>query len=152
MSSGMNHKQTMASTKRIFEEMKQCEQTATAPSTEMISSWRSVVRTANAELVRMSRQLACVNEMHRVQMCILLEEMQKELVDREANVARTAERYRVLQDRSASTGITYERAVSSASVVESAIAQICPHALSRNAGSVLLYEKEHIVASRTNNA
>lgn len=137
----MSHKQAMAGTKRVFQEMKQCELEGTKPPAETIADWRSVVRMANSEMLRMAKQLSAAEERHKVEMSVIAEEMRSELVDREANVARTAERFRVLQDRSGSTGNTYERAVASSSVVESAIAQICSHALNSSAGSILLYEK-----------
>jgi len=137
----MSHKQAMAGTKRVFQEMKLCEQKESTPSSDTIADWRAVVRMANAEILRMSKQMAASEERHKVEMGVIAEEMRSELVDREANVARTAERFRVLQDRSGSTGSTYERAVASSSVVESAIAQICSHALNANGGSVLLYDK-----------
>ena len=137
----MSHKQAMAGTKRVFQEMKSYEQDGSTPSSDTIADWRTVVRMANAEILRMSKMMAASEERHKVEMGVIAEEMRSELVDREANVARTAERFRVLQDRSGSTGNTYERAVASSSVVESAIAQICSHALNANGGSVLLYDK-----------
>jgi hypothetical protein len=135
------HKKIMADTKRVFLEMKQCEQEGNTPSTTTIADWRAVVRKANSEILHMARKVATDKERHIVEMSVISEEMRSELVDREANVARTAERFRVLQDRSGSTGNnTYERAVSSSSVIESAIAQICSHTLNKGNGPTLLYD------------
>ena len=139
----MAHRKAMADTKRVFEEMKSCKKEKRAPPPKMIRDWQAVVRAANAEISRMSKQMAASEERHNVEMSVISEEMHSELVDREANTARTAERFRMLQDRSGSNGNAYEKAISSSSVVESAIAQICCHSLNSSGGSVLLYEKSN---------
>jgi hypothetical protein len=137
----MSYKAAMSGTKRAFHEMKDHEQHDMAVLVSKIADWRSTVRLANSELARMAKQLATTEERHKVERAVIAEEMRSELVDREANVARTAERFRVLQGRSGSTGNTYERAVNSVSAVEASIAQLCSHALNRNGGSVLLFER-----------
>jgi hypothetical protein len=137
----MAHKVAMSGTKRIFLEMKQCEISGEPPCIETVKDWKSVVRVANAEVSRLSKLVSHSSERHAVDKAVLSEEMRSELVDREANAARTAERFRVIQDRISTSDTGYDKAVHSASVIESAIADLCSHALNASVGSNLLYDK-----------
>ena len=64
-------------------------------------------------------------------------EMHAELVDREANSARVADRQRLLFERSAAQpgqASAGERAVQSAAYVEAALASLCPHGAAVSVG------------------
>ena len=113
---------------------------------EQVRQWRAVTAQANKEIVRLQRELAGVRERAEVERAILNEEVRGELVDREANGVRTADRYRAIYERQVNTldqseasGV-YERAMRAAANIEAAIAGLCTHSL-RNAGTALLVER-----------
>ena len=137
----MSHRAAMTATKRAFEEMKRCERSETPPNVNQLKEWKEALKMANLALSTQQKLLGDLSERHAVDMAVLGEEMRSELVDREANAARTAERFRVMQDKmgiSDSSG--YEKAVHSASVIEASISELCSHT-SNGTGSKLLYER-----------
>jgi hypothetical protein len=140
----MAHKPAMAATKRIFGEMKQYELSGEPPSQEILKEWKNVVKIANAEVSRLAKLANHHEERHAVDCAVLSEEMRSELVDREANTARTSERFRVMHDKVGSLDCSYDKAMHSASLIESSIALLCAHPLNRSGGSRLLYEKSNV--------
>lgn len=135
---------SLASTKRIHSEIKQHEQSGSTVSTETLSEWKSVVATANKELSKMVKKLSGVEERHRVEVSIVNEELRGELVDREANSARNAERFRMLLERDGNSS-HLDRAINSASVVEASIAALCPHGAGVGPGTVnMIKESAHV--------
>ena len=74
---------------------------------------------------------------HRAELDAMRSEIHAELVDREANTARVAERQRFLFERtSAQPGqlSAYDRASASAAYVEAALVALCPHSSTHSAG------------------
>ena len=94
--------------------------------------------TQAAERTRISEKNRAVAELD-----VLRSEMHSELVDREANSARVAERQRFLFERSAAQNgqaSAAERAAQSAAFVESALVSLCPHTTARSPGCSQLAE------------
>lgn len=134
-------KAALASTKRIHSEIKKHEAEGLPVGTQQLKEWRTVVAAANKELSRMVKKLASQDERHKVEMAMINEEVRGELVDREANNARVAERFRMQLDRENSS-LSFDRALNSAAVVESSIAALCPHVNGMSSGTVMLMETE----------
>ena len=148
----------LSATKRAWLQMKpycKKEPEAKAATAAQVAQWRRVVGEANQEIAKLKRELADTRERWEVERAILDEEMRSEIVDREANGARTADRYRTLfeacfddgftrtektQDRAEAT---YERAIASAGAIEQSIALLCTHPLSGNPGTALLVKRAH---------
>ena len=77
-----------------------------------------------------ARRTALATSKHRAELDLLRMEINNELVDREANAARIAERQLFLYQRGAALpgqATAAERAVASASYVETALVSLCPH-------------------------
>jgi len=140
----MAHKPAMAATKRIFGEIKQYELSGEPPPKEILKEWRNTVKIANAEVCRLAKLVNDSEERRAVDCAVLSEEMRSELVDREANTARTSERFRVMQDKVGASDCSYDKAMHSAYLIESSIARLCAHPLNRSGGSKLLYEKSNV--------
>jgi hypothetical protein len=143
-------KSALSRTKRAHAEMRACEDAGATG--KQVREWRGVAAQANKEIVRLQRELAMVRERAEVERAIITEELRGELVDREANAVRTADRFRDFCDRSstaargagASAGSAsaveraYDRAQSAAAQIEAAIAALCTHSLNTSGGTALL--------------
>lgn len=140
----MAHKPAMAATKRVFSEIKQYELSGETPPKEVLSEWRNAVKMANAEVSRLAKLLNNSKERHAVDCAVLTEEIRGELVDREANTARTSERFRVMQDKVGASDCSYDKAMHSAHLIEASIARLCAHPLNISGGSRRLYEKNNV--------
>jgi hypothetical protein len=93
------------------------------------------------------RQLTDLRIRHRAELDLLRTELLSELVDREANSARVADRQRFLFERSlAQTGqfSSNERAFASAAYVEKALTSLCPnpHRVSDGCDKLAARERE----------
>lgn len=119
-------KSALASTKRTHAAIKKHEDDGTSPDSQELREWRTVAAAANKELSRMVKKLANQEERHKVEMAMINDEVRGELVDREANNARVAERFRMQLERENSS-LCFDRALNSAAVVEASIAALCPH-------------------------
>lgn len=83
------------------------------------------------QLQTLKRQLMDLKARNTAERDILSMEMHHELVDREANAARTADRQRYIFERSSAlTGqlSAFDKASQSTAFVESAVANLCPYA------------------------
>ena len=84
---------------------------------------------ANKTISLLLRTLHAQREQFSVETAVLMEEVRGELVDREANAARTAERYRIFVDRECGHGCgvdvssknAYDRALSSSRQIEATL-------------------------------
>jgi len=133
---------SLRGTKRIYSEMRKQEADPAAVTKTNLSDWKAVVAAANKELARMSKRLKALEERQTVDRTVMKEEMRCELVDREANSARTADRFRVLFERNGGSGrSTLERARWSNTAIECSIGCLCPHPLGINPGTCLLRQK-----------
>ena len=101
-------KSALASTKRTHAAIKKHEDDGTSPDSQELREWRTVVAAANKELSRMVKKLANQEERHKVEMAMINDEVRGELVDREANNARVAERFRMQLERESSS-LSFDR-------------------------------------------
>lgn len=95
-----------------------------------IAELRAIATDLHTTALADARRSADAASHARVQLDILRTEINSELVDREANAARIAERQQFLFQRaSALPGqlTAAERAVASATYVEAALVALCPH-------------------------
>ena len=102
---------------------------------------RTTARTLNKILQGLARQKILESARSTAELDTLRMEMHAELVDREANAARVAERQRFLFERhSAQVGqaTAAERAAQSAAFVEAALVSLCPHTTPHSPGCAQL--------------
>jgi hypothetical protein len=120
-----------ASTKirSLHAEIKSTHANQDVPSTEQLGEWRKAAASAARECIALERLIASEKHRHGVELEIMLEEMRSELVTREANAARTAERFRVLAEKNGggSDSSAYDRAVQTAETVDAAVRALCCH-------------------------
>lgn len=91
---------------------------------------RAMADDIHTAILSEARLAADVEARTRVQMDTLRTEINSELIDREANAARIAERQQFLFQRAAALPGqlgALERAVASAAYVEAALVALCPH-------------------------
>ena len=138
-------RESLASTKRIHSEMKQHEQRGDSVSTKTLSEWKCVVASANKELSKILKKMSSIEERHRVEVSIVNEELRSELVDREANGVRIAERFRMILEREGNSS-QLDRAINSTSVVEASIAALCPNASGVGLGTVTMLKVPKIAS------
>lgn len=124
-------------TKAAHKEIRAIEAADGEVSREQLKGWQQALRVANAELARAARELAAARERGKVEHSIFRAEMRLELVEREANLARTAERHRVLFERNGGVS-QFERAVTSAASIESAISSLSTSVKGVGAGTRIL--------------
>ena len=104
-------------------------------------SVRSKARTLNKILQAANRQRSFEKARATAELDALRSEMHSELVDREANAARVAERQRFLFERhTAQPGqaAAADRASQSAAFVEAALVSLCPHTTTVSPGCAQL--------------
>lgn len=92
---------------------------------------RKIAKSLMRAVTQAERQQEADAKRALVERDVMRSEMHGELVDREANAARVAERQRFLYERPlAQNGLAqaFERASASASFVEAALVALCPHA------------------------
>ena len=119
----------LSSTKALYTAIKVAHEAQQLPEEGELAKWRQIVSSANQTIALLLRTLHAQREQFRVETAVIMEEVRGELVDREANAARTAERYRIFVDREAGHGCgveessknAYERALSSSRQIESAL-------------------------------
>jgi len=142
----IDHKPVMRSTKRAYAEMQRCVKSPSSVTKGMLQSWMDVVADANADVAAMVRHAAAQKERRLVDQAILADEMRCELVDREANAALTAERFRIMLERDLTAGRSLtDRACAHSASIEHAIGRLCPHP--RVADAVALVVKEQADAA-----
>ena len=121
-------KEALAATKHLHSALKDAYKTG---ATLELRLHMKQAKMANAVLAEASRSMAQERTRATVEKDALRAEMHAELVDREANAARVAERQRVLFERGsalAGQAGAQERAYASAAFVEAAVASLCPNA------------------------
>lgn len=128
-------KQALAATKALYEAIQSLQDNG---GSELdLHAVKRVVKQANSTIHRLDRELARVKAEARVEKDVLRAEIHCELIDVAANAARVAERQSVLFERSQAlngSASAFDRAVASASFVESALHSLCPHNYSRAPG------------------
>ena len=114
---------------------------ATLPETDTLRELQHIADSLHAHALCDARQAADAAAQTRVQMDILRLEINSELVDRDANAARIAERQQFLFQRASALpgqATAAERAVASAAYVETALVSLCPHVGMPMAGCAVL--------------
>ena len=134
----MDAKEGLSLTKNLFEAAD-----AAINDNEPIDtgSVRSVAKRLNKLLQTMARQQSVEKARATAEIDTLRAEMHAELVDREANGARVAERQRFLFERHAAQNgqaSAADRAAQSAAFVEAALVSLCPHTTTHAPGCAQL--------------
>lgn len=124
----------------LHAEVKHASKAQEAVTPEKLDAWRTTAAATVKDIISMERKAHADSERHAVEMAVMREEMRSELVLREATAARTAERFRVLSERTGGGSDThaYDMAVRTAGVVEESIRGLCSHALNVNRGCQML--------------
>jgi len=105
---------------------------------------RDQFQTLHTILLSLQRQAHYANARATAERDALQSEVHNELVDREANAARVADRQRFLFERTTALpgqANAYERAAQSAAFVEAAIVSLCPHTMQRSTGCEQLSQR-----------
>jgi hypothetical protein len=110
-----------------------------------LSELQKIAKLCAKKAKNYNRELHMLKLRSRTERDILRNELRSDGVDREANAARVAERQRILFERSSAQAgalSAYDRASSSASYVEAALASLCPVTLMRHCeGSEVLHAR-----------
>lgn len=133
---------SLRNTKRIHGEIKKREREPHSVTRKELQDWKNVVFCANLEISKISKRLKALEERSSVERAVMKEEMRCELVDREANNARTADRFRCLSERdNSSLTVTLDRARAASTSIECSIGCLCPHPGGPNQGTQILFGK-----------
>lgn len=81
---------------------------------------------ANKSMVGIRKHLADARIREDVQRRIILEAVKDEMIDRDANAARVAEKHRMAAERVCTNGSLDTRAEASVAMINAAIASLCP--------------------------
>lgn len=106
-----------------------------------LAAVKSTAKKLNKLLLVLSRQQHFEKSRSTTENDVLRGEMHAELVDREANAARVAERQRFLFERAAAQqgqAAAGDRAAQSAAFVEAALVSLCPHTMPVSPGCAQL--------------
>ena len=136
----MDCNEGLRATKHLFETMEAALQTS-SPAELNLKEIRNTAKRLNKLLQTLARQKAYEDARATAELDTLRSEMHAELVDREANAARVAERQRFLFERhtaQAGQASAAERAAQSAAFVEAALVSLCPHITPQSAGCAQL--------------
>ena len=132
-------KEALGSTKELHKRVRDLEQEDKEtdrcnPNFKELKKLASDANKAIQAMQRLARDEALRAD---VRHSILREAVRDELIDREANAARVAERVRLVGDTEKSASV-WERGNQLAAVVEASIASLCPHQTRHGAGVALL--------------
>lgn len=116
-------KALLAESRDAFRAVKSAEKGGCPPCSDDLKQWKAVLKRSHEALRSLNIALHSERSRHECERALLLSEVHEELVCREANCARTAERFRVLEQRE--TGVsTFDRALSAAGVIQNAIGKL----------------------------
>jgi hypothetical protein len=119
---------------RIENAVGQCE----ALTPQDMDDIHTALTSALHDINTLQRTLEHMKTRHTIESDLLRAEVHSELVDREANAARVADRQRFLWERSVALpgqAAAGDRAAASAAYVEAALSALCPHSTPRSNGS-----------------
>lgn len=93
---------------------------------EDVKLWCRAVAKINAALAAQRRQLSYMEQRHAVELALMRDAMRSELIDREGNSARVAEKQRAIVENNFGTSrvelAAFDRATSSALTIQSSLA------------------------------
>tara|TARA_B110001454_G_scaffold76615_1_gene74205 strand:- start:157 stop:594 length:438 start_codon:yes stop_codon:yes gene_type:complete len=131
-------------TKKLCLDMKDRARSEVTVTREEVQTWSRDVAQLNASLAELKRQLHALQEEHDVNTALMRNAMRNELIDREGNAARVAEKQRgLLESKFGATRsemLTYERAMQSANAIEAALAGSATVVSTIGAGSATVYQ------------
>ena len=134
----MSKNSALSETKLLYKQMKLTTKPTPAAT---VKKWSKVVKNANVRIWMIRKEMNNMRQRFMVERSVMQNEMKGELLDREANSARTAERFRILNDKQLAKQNVYDRAVASATSVERAIAKVCSNRPRVSHGSSLLQQR-----------
>ena len=91
-----------------------------------LKDWQALILESHDRIKRLSIKVKAERQRHKVEMCVLREEMQRELLDREANAVLTTDRIRLLNEKDDTLNVRIDQAMRSANAIERSIASITP--------------------------
>ena len=131
--------------KAIHRDIKSCISSEGEVDRETMKKWKKELANTYRTTGLIKQTTNAMDERHKIEFSIMKEEMRDELVLREAIAARTAERFRVLNER-ASTGDAvspFDRALHTAASIDAAIGAIGCHVMGVNKGTEFLHRQAH---------
>lgn len=96
------------------------------PVSETASKLKEMASEANGKLVCLRRKLHLDTIDAQIKLDLLTRALKEELVDRDANAARVADRHRVLDERGNTKATLHSRSRDAASQIAASIATLCP--------------------------
>ena len=118
------------------------EKAALSPDDADLDELLRLARQSERVVSALKRELLARKEEALIERDVLRAEIRADLVDREANAARVAERQRILFERSCALPgqlSSHDRAAASANYVETALASLCPNHGRLSSGCERLY-------------
>lgn len=113
----------MKSTATLFVELAAAIRSKTSPSTEQLRKWKKLSATANKHVGKSTRLFWQAEDRVKIEASILKKTMQKERLDRDANLARVLEK---LRSHSVLHSSGLDRACGAAIQVQVALSQLAP--------------------------
>lgn len=130
MANSGNAKKRIALARRLYEIAGHLETHGELPEDASWSAVRKLAKSLMRNVASMERDAEHAKKQALAERDLLKSEVHMELVDRDANAARVAERQRFLFDRAhiaQTRSLANDHASASAAFVEAAIVALCPH-------------------------
>ena len=109
---------------------------------EMLHNVKCELAQLHRDINTLRRHAAAREEQHLVAVAIMKEEMREELVQREANSARTAERFRAFcNQKSGGAQSAFDRAAATAASIEACVNALSCESLCCSRGTALLHQQ-----------
>lgn len=139
-------KEALTRTKRLHSQISQTTQDG-GDNDDTSKRLKSEIAETNKILVKIRRQLAADAVVEKTNDLILKKAIKEELVDRDANAARIAERQRVFSEKNVGGAEILARAKDSVLQVHASLSAICPNSTSLSASTPLLAAATHAAAA-----
>ena len=117
-------KSLLSESREAFREVKSAEKSGNPPSAADLKKWKAVLKLSHEALRSLNLSMHAERARHACEKALLLSEVHEELISRESNAARTAERFRVLEQRNEGSLSTYDKALTAAGVIQGAIGKL----------------------------
>lgn len=120
----------LSDTAKLYSDLKELlsDEEIHAPTQEQILKWRSVAMTTNMAISKIVRMMWTVDDRHRVEKSILVETVNRDIIDREATFAHTWSKLREQTMKVGDDGssVAIDRAQAAVRQVETALAALAP--------------------------